>query len=84
MPKRSIDPGFLRPICFAAGFFCSVIVINGIRFRELSVPFDKNKFATVSQASDPDLFWGIVIFISLMAATLFFANFFAKAGRRPK
>lgn len=80
MPKRPMDTGFLRLVSFVAGFFCSVYVINAIRFRELFLPYNKDNFATVTQTSDPGLFWGIVIFMSLMAAILFYATFFAKNG----
>ncbi|EEF60624.1 hypothetical protein [Pedosphaera parvula] len=70
-----------RLICLVVGTFCSLYAIRSVHDRKLNVTFGHNtKDAVVTQVTDPVVFWGIVIFMSLIAAALFYCAFFAKDG----
>jgi len=76
--RRRNNSGFLRFVCFLVALFCSAFAIGGIHTKKLNVTVGKNTNVVISQMSDPAVFWGIVIFMSLIALTLFYCAFFAK------
>jgi hypothetical protein len=79
---KAQDYSFIRIVSFVLGTFCSLYVLRTLHWGEISVPVDKNTPVLITQTSDPALYWGLVIFMSLMAVILFYATFFAKNGSK--
>lgn len=56
--------------------------MRSVHYGELNVTVGHNTNVVVTQASEPGVFWGMVIFFSLIAVVLFYGAFFAK--NKPK
>ena len=67
-----------RLVCFVVGIFFSVQVIRAFHDGKLDVGLHGGKYIVVSQTSDTAVFWGILIFITLMVVAVFYAVFFGK------
>ncbi len=72
------NSGLVRLVFFLVGIFCSLYVRDAIYNGWLNVTVGKHTNVVITQASDPAVFWGIVIFFSLIAVTLIFGAIFAK------
>jgi hypothetical protein len=68
----------IRVGCFVVAVFWSVYVIRAIRDGKLEVGLHGGKYIVISQTSDTAVFWGILIFITLMVVAVFYAVFFGK------
>jgi hypothetical protein len=76
--RNNASNDILRLIGFVVGIFCGVYVINAIHERKLDVGMTMGKYVVIDQASDPDVFWGIVIFVAVVGAAVLFAAIFGK------
>jgi hypothetical protein len=68
----------LRFVAFPAGLLGALFVARAIHDRKLNVALGKGTSVVVTQVSDPVVYWGIVLLISLLTAALFYCAFFAK------
>jgi hypothetical protein len=70
----------IRLLCVVIGIFFSVQVIRAIRDGKLDVGLSAGAYIVIHQNSDTAVFWGIVVFMALIAAAVFYAAIFGKDG----
>ena len=67
-----------RFFCFLFGTVGGLYRIRAIHDGKLNVGLSKGAYVVVTRVSDPFMYWGIVLLISLLTAALFYCVFFAK------
>lgn len=87
MKKPSIEDDLARLFIFVIGLISTFIFINAIRQRRIYFP-EAKKYEiagpdyVATQASDPVLYWVMVVFIGLFSAALLFVAFFGNGKRK--
>ena len=67
-----------RFVAFPVGILGALFVARAIHDRQLNVGLSKGTYIVITRGSDPVVYWGIVLLISLLTAALFYCAFFAK------
>ncbi len=68
----------LRFVALPVGILGTLFVARAVHDKQLNVRLSEKTNVVLTPVSDPVVFWGILLLISLLTAALFYCALFAK------